>query len=215
VFEDAVKEASPDMLPNSNDTNEDDLYYFARVKNHYLHLVKPTTSSLDTRHEMKYLIIVDSSANYHMFKECEFFETLHRLTGQVILGDGKTMLTIQGIGTVRCLIGNEMLIIENVRYVPELAESMYSLFLHIKQPQHEVESSFDSGLHLHFPLFTNKAIVGHDDIYLDIVSHPDNSTSTTSFNAGTDSSILPTAFCRKVKEFHESAHEESRIWIIY
>jgi hypothetical protein len=52
------------------------LLYFARVTNHYLHLVKACTSGYpSSRHAMKYPIIVDSGANYHMFKEKEFFES--------------------------------------------------------------------------------------------------------------------------------------------
>jgi hypothetical protein len=72
------------------------------------------------------------------------------------------------------MIGPNTLIIDNVRYVPDLAESIYSLFLHIKQQQHGIQSSFDDGLHLKFPTFTTKTIVGSMDIYLDAVPHPDN-----------------------------------------
>lgn len=38
VFEDAVSEDADDVLPEtpSNDTNEDDLYYFTHMANHYL-----------------------------------------------------------------------------------------------------------------------------------------------------------------------------------
>ena len=50
---------------------------------------------------MQYPIIADSGANYHMFKNREFFETLHPASGNVFLGDGKTVLAIKGIGTVK------------------------------------------------------------------------------------------------------------------
>jgi hypothetical protein len=43
---------------------------------------------------MAYPIIADSGANYHMFKEIEFFDSLTPTTGNVILGDGKTSLSI-------------------------------------------------------------------------------------------------------------------------
>jgi hypothetical protein len=49
---------------------------------------------------MKFPIIEDSGANFHMFRDRDFFETLHPASGQVILGDGKTTLPIQGIGTI-------------------------------------------------------------------------------------------------------------------
>jgi hypothetical protein len=123
---------------------------------------------------MKYPIIVDSGANYHMFEEKGFFTTLVPTQGTVILGDGTTTLAIQGIGQVKCTIGDHTLIINDVRYVPSLAESIYSLFLHIKQQNHGVQSSFDEGLHLAFPEFTTKAIVGHNDLYLDAHPHPEN-----------------------------------------
>jgi hypothetical protein len=58
----------------SNDTNEDALIYFARISNHYLRLANASDLSVTTpRHTMKYPVIADSSANYHMFKEHEFF----------------------------------------------------------------------------------------------------------------------------------------------
>jgi hypothetical protein len=73
---------------------------------------------------MKYPIVADSGANYHMFKEIEFFDSLIPTTGQVLLGDGKTLLTIQGIGTVKMKIDGHELCIENVCYVPDLAKSI-------------------------------------------------------------------------------------------
>jgi hypothetical protein len=60
------EEETFNMMPDSNDTNEDKLFYFMRIKNHYLCLVQSSPSS---RHSMNYPIIVDSGANYHMFKE--------------------------------------------------------------------------------------------------------------------------------------------------
>jgi hypothetical protein len=64
-----------------------------------------------------------------MFKELEFFESLVPAQGKVILGDGKTSLSIKGIGTIKLLIEGKELLVENVRYIPELSESIYSLFL--------------------------------------------------------------------------------------
>jgi hypothetical protein len=97
----------------------------------------------------------------------------------VILGDSKTTLNIHGIGQIKCLIGTQTLIINNVHFVPDLAESIYSLFLLIKQQQHGIQSSYDDGLHLKFPNFTTKTIVGSADIYLDAIPHPDNPTTAS------------------------------------
>jgi hypothetical protein len=66
-------------------------------------------------------------------------------------------------------IDGHELCIDNVRYVPDLAESIYSLFLHIKCPHHGLQSSFEDGLKIIFPEFTTSAILGKDDIYLDAV----------------------------------------------
>jgi hypothetical protein len=51
---------------------------------------------------MKFPIIIDSGANYHMFKDKEFFSSILPATGKVILGDGVTSLPIEGVGTVKC-----------------------------------------------------------------------------------------------------------------
>ena len=80
---------------------------------------------------MKFPIIIDNGATFHMIKDQEFFTTLFQVSGKVILGDGKTSLSIQGVGTVKCIKGSHELILENVCYVPSLLESIYSLFLHI------------------------------------------------------------------------------------
>jgi len=46
---------------------------------------------------MKYPIIADSGANYHMFKEREFFSNITPTSGTVLLGDGKTRILIEGV----------------------------------------------------------------------------------------------------------------------
>jgi hypothetical protein len=83
IFEDAVAEDTVAMLPesSSNDTNDNDLYYFSRMTNHYLHLVKVSPHSATSRHNMRYPIIADNGANFHMFKEREIFDTLHPANG--------------------------------------------------------------------------------------------------------------------------------------
>jgi hypothetical protein len=77
---------------------------------------------------MDYPIIADSGANFHMFRDREFFLSLSPATGQVILGHGKTTLPIQGVGTIKLRIGAHILLVDNVRFVPGLSESIYSLF---------------------------------------------------------------------------------------
>jgi len=143
---------------------------------------------------------VNSGANYHMLKERELFATLVPTQGQLILGDGKTVLPIQGIGQVKCTFGSELLIIDNVRYVLDLAESIYSLFLHIKQGDHGVQSSFEEGLYLKFPNFTTKDIVGHDDIYLDALPFPDNSTTFGLSSSTTTSPFVEPHCCRHITQ---------------
>jgi hypothetical protein len=117
TFEDAVSDNITDGNTEdcSNDTNKADLLYFAQMTNHYLHLVKVSSSLCATsRHDMKYPIIADSGANYHMFKECEFFDSIRPANGQVFLSNGKTKLSVKGIGTVRCKIGDNVLCLDNV-----------------------------------------------------------------------------------------------------
>jgi hypothetical protein len=214
MFEDADSEDTGDVLPEpvSNDTNEEDLFYFARLSNHYICLVKASTPvAKPSRHIMQYPIIADSGANFHMFKDREFFETLHPATGHVILGDGKTSLSIKGVGTVKCKIGSNILRIENVRYIPDLAESIYSLFLHIKCPHHGLHSSFDTGLFIVFSEFRTKAIVGNDDFYLDAVpvlnnDHPDPCSESS--HHCNDNTTNTDSFCHNMKIFQEDIFQE-------
>jgi hypothetical protein len=184
VFEDAVDQTEEHDEPSNhftNDTNESDLLYFVRVSKHYLRLVRNDNCMHDnSRHSMLYPIIIDSSANFHMFRDRDFFTTLSPATGKVILGDGKTSLPILGVGTVTCTIGSQIVNIENVRYVPTLSESIYSLFIHVQLPNHGLKSSFDQGLFLEFPTFQTKAIIGKNDLFLDALPLPENITKQQS-----------------------------------
>ena len=107
-----------------NDTNKDNLHYFARITKHYLRLVK-SSQSASPRHKLRFPIIAGSGGNYHMFKELEFFDTLVPATSKVIMGDGKTSLSIKENGTIKLMIEGNKLTVDNVRYIPELSESIY------------------------------------------------------------------------------------------
>jgi hypothetical protein len=173
IIEDLVEDTTEDIPEDDsedigNDTNDESLQDFARVTNHYLRLVKNSQPDCK-RHAMKFPIIADSGANYHMFKELEFFDTLVLAMGRVLLGDGKTFLPIQGIGTVKLRIEGQELLVDNVCYIPDLSESIYSLFLHVKCPNHGIQSSYEHGLHIQFPTFTTQAVLGEHDIYLNPV----------------------------------------------
>jgi len=129
--------------------------------------------------------------------------------GRVLLGDGKTALPIQGVGTVHCVIDGQDLLLDNVRYVPELFESIYSLFLHIKNPGHSLNSSFENGLFIGFPGFNTKALVGEHDIYIDAApKFPINV-----YNASSTNSLSPTttnySVCRKLQDFQSRLFDET------
>jgi len=82
-YEDAIDEATTDIVSEdiSNYTNEASLHYFARVSNHYLCLVN-SSSSVNLRHAMKYPIIANSGANFHMFCALEFFDSMTLCLGK-------------------------------------------------------------------------------------------------------------------------------------
>jgi hypothetical protein len=106
--QDDITDDTADLVsyePEPNDTNEADSFYFARLKNHYLHLAK-NIESTPSRHDMRYRIIADSGANFYMFKEAAFFEFIIPATSSVTLGDGTTKIPIKVIGTIRCNIGS-------------------------------------------------------------------------------------------------------------
>jgi len=89
ITEEKFMDAASDDFPvvdesNGNDTNEDTLLYFTRLSNHYLRMVKTSPSLLTAdRHKMLFPVIVDSGANYHMFNDRAFFETLLPASGMM------------------------------------------------------------------------------------------------------------------------------------
>jgi hypothetical protein len=212
VYEDAIADDTVDVSPEDNDTNGESLFYFTRLANHYLRLVKTCNTRL-SRHDMKYPIIGDSGANYHMFRDKEFFQFITPACGKVILGDGKTTLDIQGVGTISCSIGDNIITIPNVRYIPDLAESVYSLFLHIQHPDHGLESSFENGLHLIFPGSKTKALLGVNDIYLD--AHPISSSSldcAPTVDKAPAELVLPSdSFCSHLTTFQSELKDETTL----
>jgi hypothetical protein len=174
IMEELYEDAADDVLTVvessdiGNDTNEESLLYFAHLSKHYLRLVTTPSSTVDVpRHTFQFPVIADSGANYHMFHERCFFDSLSPAQGTVLLGDGATSLNIKGVGTVKCLVGSTVLTIPNVRYIPDLSKSIYSLFQHIQTPDHQLESSYENGLFVIFPTFQKKAIIGRDDLHLD------------------------------------------------
>lgn len=207
VYEDALADDALEVSHEDNDTNEDSLIYFFRLTNHYLRLVK--SDARVSRHDMKYPIIADSGANFHMFCDKEFFQFITPACGKVILGDGKKTLDVKGVGTISCSIGGHMLTIPNVRYIPDLAESIYSLFLHIQNPDHGLESSFETGLHLIFPGFKTKALLGVNDIYLD--AHLTSTSSETCAFFEGPACPTPDAFCSHLTTFQSALDHETNI----
>jgi hypothetical protein len=98
--------------------------------------------------------------------------------------------------------------IDNVRYVPDLSESIYSLFLHVRTPHHGLQSSFETGLYINFPDFQTKAIISSDDIYLDALpARVDLSDhqSESSFGLASDS---PT--CKHITQLSDPITIESK-----
>jgi hypothetical protein len=89
ITEEKFMDAASDDFPvvdesNGNDTNEDTLLYFTRLSNHYLRMVKTSPSLLTAdRHKMLFPVIADSGANYHMFNDRAFFETLLPASGMM------------------------------------------------------------------------------------------------------------------------------------
>jgi hypothetical protein len=196
-----------DCCDTDNNTNDEVLNYFACVSNHYLCLVQSSSiMDVSSRHTIPYPIIVDKGANYHIFKEQEFFENITPAKGKVILRDGRTTLTIQGVGRVKCKISGNILFIDDVRYIPDLAESIFGLFHHTQIPQHGIHSSFEHALFITFTAFTTKTIIGTNDIYLDAIPFYDSTGSRKLTSVPGSSS---SSFCYNLKNFQSAVLQES------
>jgi hypothetical protein len=167
---------------------------------------------MDYYYSKNYPIIADSGANFHMFKSLEFFTSMVPTHGYVTLGDGKTKIPIQGIGTVKCIIDEHTLEIPNVRFVPGLSESIYSLLQHIKQPNHGISSSYETGLHITFPAFQTAASVGNDDIYLNVFPWPDNKSSTAniSYHSVPTDHVQDQGICRHVSHITSTSIKDMK-----
>jgi hypothetical protein len=119
-------------------------------------------------------------------------------------------LDIKGVGTIKLKFGQDILTVENVRYVPPLAESIYSLFPHIYRPDQALHSSFADGLSLVLPTFRTIAINGTDDIYLDAtpVNFTSFSINQESIGSNTSSSPLSSTLCHHVTQIQDQVSSE-------
>ncbi len=107
---------------------------------------------------------------------------------------------------MKCKIGSEILTLHNVRFIPDLSKSMYSLFQHIQSLGHKLESSSQDGLYITFPSFRTKAIIGQHDIYLDAKLL---SCDATAENITTTSSMFSDSFCQNIAQLQSNIQEET------
>jgi hypothetical protein len=85
-----------------------------------------------------------------------------------------------------------------------------SLFLHIRQPDHGIQSSFDTGLIIQFPSFNTKALIGQNDVYIDALPIPTKEGLPVSVTPLVSSSTMETVpFCRNIKQFQDDLHQET------
>jgi len=154
-----VKDKSGSSSQSGDNTLSGNLLHITDDEIDYLHLAKASLSTDGSgRHPMQYPIIADSGANYHMFKEKEFFGDIRPTKGSVLLGDGKTSINIKGVGTLQCMIDGHQTTL----------------------PNHGLETTPDQGLFIKIPGFQTKAIIGSTDIYLNALPCSVPSSSTTS-----------------------------------
>ena len=79
-----------------------------------------------------------------------------------MLADGKTTAPIMGVGTIRIILTNKMVIeIEEVLYVPELSACLFSVKQHIQQAQCRLYG-LNNTLYLIFPHFHIKANMANE-----------------------------------------------------
>jgi hypothetical protein len=119
-----------------------------------------------------------------------------------------------GIFRINCSvlygIDGNLLTIPDVLYVTVLLELIYSLFLHICQPDHGIHSSFDTGLIIKFPDFDTKALIGQNDVYIDALPIPSNTGLLDAVDQPSNVSNFDTVpLCWNIKQFQDDFHKET------
>ena len=88
----------------------------------------------------RYQFILDSAATKHMSGVLKLFTAIKyfpkNYKGIVILGYGVTKLKVHGIGTIEVEIQKKFIELHNVLYVPGIADTLYSLIEHGRQPDY-------------------------------------------------------------------------------
>ena len=102
------------------------------------------------------MAIIDSGSTADMCCNKVFFSDLHLFKNDekhnriVILGDGKTSVSVDGIGTIDIFLNKKRIIKQNVFFVKDLADTLISIKAHIKFNGCEVWSNSNT-LYLGFP----------------------------------------------------------------
>jgi len=140
--------------------------YSSDTVNHYLNLAQPN-SSLTTPETAKcnnikaqtkntVTFILDSAAYPHMCTIKDAFTTFtpESKYKEVTLADGTSSIKVKGSGNIKCKINNKETTIEDVLFVPELQNSLFSITQHIEKQGHYVHLE-NNATTIAFPTFTH------------------------------------------------------------
>ena len=103
----------------------------------------------------KYRFVLDSGAYPHMCKHPELFINMQPTTDQsVTLADGKSTTPVRGIGNIKIQLKNNTITLDNVLYVPQLSESLFSAKKHQEQQGNYIHIA-ENHATVAFPTFTH------------------------------------------------------------
>ena len=137
--------------------------------------IKPDTKTANcnnvytTAEPNKSTFILDSAAYPHMCTNRKLFTTFTEQSSfkEVTLADGNSTIKVQGTGTIKCKIGNNEATIEDVLYVPDLQNSLFSITQHVEKQGHFVLMENNKAT-IAFPSFTHTIPIVEKEVKMEV-----------------------------------------------
>jgi deoxyuridine 5'-triphosphate nucleotidohydrolase len=177
MVEDVSSESDTDNIVDINNTNFDTDYYPTVSSN------VDNSNNLNTKSStLTFPFVIDSGATDHMCNNRNLFTSIQPASpsqSSVKLGDGTTRCTVQGIGTIRLQIQDNIIELHNTLFVPSLDTSLFSVKQHMKLQGCYTHCESNTCT-LAFPTFTINAITDHEiHIFPTKPTSPSEPTFTT------------------------------------
>jgi hypothetical protein len=117
------------------------------------HLLGQLSQSSVVRTQSGSLVVANTGATDHMTPYKSVFISYKAIANLQVRMGNNSFVPVLGYGTAIFSLNGQRVLVQNVLHVPGLAEPLYSLRAHLKQPGYGFFGTFEAGMLVYFPTF--------------------------------------------------------------